>query len=183
MALLSSKVGDPCTITSEIRLFKIIIFFSYVWVKSGPSTFLNFKKISTSMKAIIIKWFITSPAIIMSQCTPSFMFLSCVFFHATKCIEIYFTVTAFKHLTSESFTSIYPNIQVKTRPFCIFLTPCMGKIVLNELALSISDKRHHKCTTSQRQNFSRDPIFWSHPFISILGQNKAILYFLDTLYG
>ena len=41
----------------------------------------------------------------------------------------------------------------------IFWTPCMAKIAFYWLGLSIFEKMPHKCSASQRQNFSGDPIF------------------------
>ena len=40
-----------------------------------------------------------------------------------------------------------------------FGTPCIAKIAFYWLGLSIFQKRLPKCTTSERQNFSGDPIF------------------------
>ena len=43
----------------------------------------------------------------------------------------------------------------------IFWTPSLAKIAFYWLGLSIFQKRLPKCTTSKRQKFSGDPIFWS----------------------
>ena len=43
----------------------------------------------------------------------------------------------------------------------IFWTPCMAKIAFYWLGLSIFEKMLTYCSTSERQNFSGDPIMWS----------------------
>ena len=47
----------------------------------------------------------------------------------------------------------------------IFWTPCMARIAFHWLGLAIFEKKPPKCSTSERQNFSGDTIFWSCPYI------------------
>ena len=61
----------------------------------------------------------------------------------------------------------------------IFWTPCMAKIAFYWLGLSILERSLPKCSTSERQNFSGDPIFWLSLYISFFPPKYVDFNFLD----
>ena len=74
-------------------------------------------------------------------------------------------------------TSIHHNF---CTIFCIFWTPCMARIAFYSLGLSIFEKKLPKCSTSEKQNFSGDPIFWSCPYISFFFHQNMLIFIFWT---